>query len=72
MLVFLIAAGIFIYFLPTIMTKRDRLGMFTFNLLTGWSGLGWVGCVIVCLWVRAQVILEKERWEDGVRDLQQN
>ena len=53
------------------MTKRDRWGMFIFNLLTGWSGLGWVGCVIVCLWVRAQVILEKER-QDGIRDLQQS
>ena len=51
--------SLIIYFLPTIMTKRDRWGMFVFNLLSGWSGFGWVVCMSVCLWGRAQQTLKE-------------
>ena len=50
---------IIVYFMPTLMAKRDRSGMFLFNLMTGWSGIGWMACAIVCMWVRAQIIVKE-------------
>jgi len=61
-----------IYFLPTILTRRDRMGMFVVNLLTGWSILGWVGCCIACLIIRSQVSLKEEIKDAIERHLQKD
>jgi len=44
--VFFISIGIFIYFIPSIIaTKREhhnKVAITVFNLLLGWTGLGWI------------------------------
>ncbi|MFC1648354.1 superinfection immunity protein [Nanoarchaeota archaeon] len=46
----MIIGGILAYFLPTIIAlarNHSRKGLlFVLNLLTGWTFLGWIGCLI--------------------------
>ena len=44
----LLAFGLFFYFLPTIIGvhKRNALAIFLLNLLTGWTGIGWVAALV--------------------------
>ena len=49
-ILFLIAL-IPIYFLPTIIAKKGhRFSIFIANLVFGWTGAGWIMCLIMSRW----------------------
>jgi len=59
-LLLMLAMGVLFYFLPAIIGSKRRVNnsgwLFVVNLLFGWSGLGWIVCLLwaVCGQTRAQ------------------
>lgn len=52
--VVLAAAGILLYFLPLFIGARRRVrhlaALAVVNVLTGWTGIGWVAALVMAVW----------------------
>jgi len=46
-------AGLYLYFLPAIIAEKRKIVhqtlVFVLNLLFGWTGIGWIGMLLVAL-----------------------